>query len=381
MRTRRPEVDGAYPAARRIVAKVGSSTLLGPDGSLDEEFIGDLVGQICDLVDEGREVVLVTSGAIAAGIGPLGLAARPQDMPALQACASVGQVELIGTYARAFARRGRPVGQILLTRNDTGSRSAYLHARETVERLLALGAVPVVNENDTVSVDEIRFGDNDSLAAIVGALVGADLVVLLSDVDGLYTADPARDPDAALVERVETVDEGILACAGGAGSAVGTGGMRTKVRAGRAMQTAGIPLVVCRGRRPGALADAARGASVGTRFVADPRGAHEPARKLWIGYAGHDAGCVVIDDGARDALHERGGSLLPVGVVRVEGSFARGDIVAVRDLQGTLVARGVAGYTAGEAELTRGMRLDVVGRVVPDLAGTPLIHRDELVVF
>ena len=375
------DAAAVYPQAHRVVAKVGSSTLMGPDGRLDEAFIDDLAAQIAGLAAEGREVVLVTSGAIAAGLAPLGFDRRPDDMPSLQACAAVGQVALVDTYARAFARRGLAVGQVLLTRNDTGSRTAYLHARATVDRLLALGAVPVVNENDTVAVDEIRFGDNDSLAAIVGALAGADLVVLLSDVDGLYTADPAQDPGARLVERVDAVDEEGMACAGGSRGALGTGGMRTKVRAGRSMQAAGIPLVVCRGRRPRALLDAVHGLAVGTRFACDPAAGREPARKLWIGLAGRDAGCVVVDDGARDALHERGGSLLPVGVVGVEGSFARGDIVAVRDAQGTLVARGIAAYSAREAELVRGMRLEMVARVLPDRAGVPLVHRDELIVF
>lgn len=385
---RRPDPSGGacgapsvFPPARRIVAKVGSATLMGPDGALDEAFISDLCAQIARLAASGCEVVLVSSGAIAAALAPLGLPVRPDDMPTLQACASVGQAALIETYAHAFARHGRLVGQILLTRNDTGSRSAYLHARETMERLLALGVVPVVNENDTVAVDEIRFGDNDSLAAIVGALVGADLVVLLSDVEGLYTADPRHDPSAQLVERVECVDEGVMASAGGAGSGVGTGGMLTKVRAGRAMQMAGIPLVVCRGRRPDVLLDVAHGAAVGTRFLPDACGGHESARKLWIGYAGHDAGCVTVDDGARSALHERGSSLLPVGVSGVEGSFSRGDIVAVRDAQGTLVARGISAYSSAEVDLTRGLRLDMVGRFVPDLAGRPVIHRDEMIVF
>lgn len=370
-----------YPAARRIVAKVGSATLMGPDGRLDEEYMADLAAQISLLMQEGCEIVLVTSGAIAAALAGMGFDRRPDDMPTLQACASVGQVQLIDAYARVFGRCGVTVGQILLTRNDTGSRTAYLHARETVDRLLSLGAVPIVNENDTVAVDEIRFGDNDSLAAIVGALVGADLVVLMSDIDGLYTADPHKDPQATLIERVDAVDDELLQIAGGSASGVGTGGMRTKVHAGRAMQLAGIPLVVCLGRRPRALVDAAHGCAVGTRFVPDDASGHESSRKLWIGFAGRDAGSVVIDDGAREALHSRGGSLLPVGVVRVDGSFDRGDVVGVYDLQGTLVARGISGYTSSEAELARGMRLDMVGRVLPRLAEVPLIHRDEMIVF
>ena len=373
-------VERSWPAARRIVAKVGSSTLMGADGRLDEAFIDVLVGQVAELTREGREVVLVSSGAIAAGVALLGLDGRPSDMATLQACASVGQVGLMGTYARALAARGMGAGQVLLTRGDTALRSAYLHARQTMERLLALGVVPIVNENDTVAVDEIRFGDNDSLAALVGSLLGADLVVLLSDIDGLYTADPRRDPTATLVHTVAHVDDALLASAGGAGSSVGTGGMRTKVRAGRMMQMAGIPLTICRGRAPHVLVDAARGAAVGTRFIADPSVARESSRKLWIALAGHDAGTLVIDDGAREALHA-GGSLLAVGVTGVEGSWVRGDVVAVRDAQGTLVARGLAGYSSREAELTRGMRSELVERVAPELAGTPLIHRDELVVF
>lgn len=370
-----------YPAARRVVAKVGSATLMGADGELDMAFIDALVDQIAELRARGVDVILVTSGAIACAFGSLGFGARPTDMPTLQACASVGQVTLVDAYARSFRRYGAPVGQILLTRNDTGSRSAYLHARATIDRLLSLGVVPIVNENDTVAVDEIRFGDNDSLAAIVGALVGADLVVLMSDIDGLYTADPHVDSEARLIERVDAVDDALLAMAGGSASGVGTGGMRTKVHAGRAMQMAGIPLVVCLGRRPGVLVETASGLSVGTRFVPDPSGSYESARKLWIGFAGHDAGTIIIDDGACEALHARGGSLLPVGVVQVKGSFDRGDVVAVRDLQGALVARGIAGYSSAEVELTRGMRLDMVARVVPSLADTPLVHRDELLVF
>lgn len=378
-----PRSDGgaaARPAPRRVVAKVGTSTLIGPDGRLDEAYLASLASQVMELRAEGRDVVIVTSGAIGAALPGLGFSSRPADMPTLQACASVGQVELVGAYARAFGALGARVGQILLTRNDTGSRGAYLNARETVDRLLALGAVPVVNENDTVAVDEIRFGDNDSLAAIVGALVGADLVVLLSDIDGLYTADPHLDPSARLVPVVRPGDRAAVAGAGGPAGGLGTGGMRSKARAGLAMQMAGVPLVVCQGRRPGVLVAAAHGEAVGTRFEPDPAGPRESARKLWIGFAGHDAGCVEVDDGAREALHA-GGSLLPVGVTGVQGRFSRGDVVAVRDGQGTLVARGIVSYSSDEAELARGMRLDLVGRVIPALAGTPLIHRDEMVVF
>ena len=364
----------------RVVVKVGSSSLVTPEKTIDEEYIERLTNQIADLVDSGVDVVLVTSGAIAAALGPLGFNERPGDIPTLQALASVGQVQLIDIYAKQFAKRGRCVGQVLLTRNDTGSRSAYLHARETMERLMSLGVVPVVNENDTVSVDEIRFGDNDSLAAIVGAMVSADLVIILSDIDGLYTANPRNDPNATLIDRVEEVDESVMALAGSAGSSVGTGGMLTKVRAAKALQMSGIPMAICSARRPNVLSDVVRGQDVGTLFSA-PKNRRESARKVWIGFAGHDMGAIVIDNGARSALHSGGGSLLPVGITSVEGSFARGSVVAVRDASSTPVARGITRYSSDEIELTRGMRLDMVSRVVPDLASTPVIHRDELVVF
>jgi glutamate 5-kinase len=354
---------------------------MGSDARLDQAFIADLASQIARLTVAGSQVVLVSSGAIAAGLAPLGFERRPQEVDMLQACASVGQVALIQAYSQAFAKEGLSIGQVLLTRNDTGSRSAYLHARLTMERLLELGCVPVVNENDTVAVDEIKFGDNDSLASIVGALVGADLVVLMSDIEGLYTADPHNDPNARLISRVERVDDEILSLASGSSSAVGTGGMATKVRAARATQLAGSSMVICLGRRREVLFQVAMGADIGTRFVPDPEHEPESARKLWIGYAGHDCGSVVIDDGAVAALHSKGGSLLPVGVTDVSGTFSRGDIIAVRDKDGVLIARGISAYSSQEADLTRGMKLDMVGRVVPSLAGVALIHRDELLVF
>ncbi len=366
--------------AHRIVAKIGSTTIVGQDGRLDERFMASLAAQIAVLRSEDRDVVVVTSGAIAAALDVLGLSERPHDMPTLQACASVGQVVLIDTYTRLFKEQGLKVGQILLTRNDTASRTAYLHARDTMDHLMGIGIIPIVNENDTVAVEEIRFSDNDSLAAIVGMLIGADLVVLLSDVAGLYTADPRTDPEARLVECVDSIDDGVISGAGSSGTPWGTGGMQTKVRAGRAAQLAGIPLVICDGHAQDVLVSAVHGDAVGTRFM-PPADVHESARKLWIGFAGCDAGRVVIDDGAAEALVEQGRSLLPVGVISVEGTFSRGDVIAVYDRQGTLIARGITAYSSDEAKLTHGMQLDMVGRIIADLATMPLIHRDELLVF
>lgn len=374
--------ESVYPQAGRAVVKCGSSILTDKHGRIDESRIRRLAAQMVELRNRGIDVVFVSSGAIAAGVEGLGLESRPTDIPSLQACACVGQAALIDTYARIFAEYGVVVGQILLTRNDTANRTSYLHAKNTMERLLELGVLPIVNENDTVSVDEIKIGDNDTLAALTASLVGADLVVLLSDIDGLYTADPHKDPDARLLSRVDRVTDEIVASAGGAGSSVGTGGMYTKVRAARYMMLTGVPLVVCLGSQENVLVDAALGRDVGTRFV--PSG--EPtlamhARKLWIALANKDSGKIVVDAGAIRALREKGSSLLPVGVKAVEGSFDRGQGVQVVDEDGAIVGRGLAGYSADEARMTRGMTLEMVGRIYPDLLGCPLIHRDELVVF
>jgi glutamate 5-kinase len=269
-----------------IVAKVGSSTLVDENGTLDRAFIRSLCDQVVELAHEGTHVVFVSSGAAAAGCDELGLSERPSDIMTLQACAAAGQAKLTEAYADVLAERGIPCGQVLLTRRDVVDREAYLNARNTLMRLIELGAMPVVNENDTVSVAEFAFGDNDMLGAIVAGLVSADLYVILSDVDGLYTANPQTDPTARLIDRVSEVDSRVSSMAGGAGTSYGTGGMASKVRAARAMLAAGIPTVICRGRGEHALVDAAHGVGVGTRFETNTKDApHELGRKLWIGLA------------------------------------------------------------------------------------------------
>ena len=238
---------------QRIVIKVGSSTLTGDDGGIDRAYVASLVAQIAEVVSAGVQVVLVSSGAIAAGVARLGLAERPADIPGLQAAASVGQVALAETYQTLFAEHDVIIGQVLLTRHDTGHRESFLHARDTFERLLTLGAVPVVNENDTVAVDEIRFGDNDSLAALVATMVSADLVLLLSDIEGLYDADPRLSAEAKLLEQVDELTDDLMAAAGGTGSDHGSGGMATKLEAANMLMKAGIPMVICDGRRDCAI--------------------------------------------------------------------------------------------------------------------------------
>ena len=365
---------------RRIVVKVGSSTLRAEDGGLDLDLARSLVQQLARIHARGDSPVLVSSGAIAAGLARLGIAERPTDMPSLQAAASVGQVALIEMYAALFAEAGISVGQVLLTRHDTGHRESYLHARDTFERLMALRAVPVVNENDTVAVDEIRFGDNDTLAALVGTMIGADMVVLLSDIAGLYDADPRFCDAPQLLADVHELTDELIAAAGGSGSDVGSGGMVTKLEAARVLMRAGIPMVVCDGRRENVIIDAADGAGGGgTRFA--PGQDTLKARKAWIALGRKPVGDVVIDDGARIALVERHTSLLPAGVVDVVGSFAVGDAVVLKDSSGAVVARGLAGLSADELRLVKGLKKSEIAADYPHLAGKEVVHRDRLAIL
>ncbi|HET6350833.1 MAG TPA: glutamate 5-kinase [Coriobacteriia bacterium] len=360
----------------RVVIKVGSSTLSAGSGGIDEAYATTLVDQIVRVREAGKQPVLVSSGAIPAGLSRLGFTERPTDMPSLQAAASVGQVALIETYAALFAARGITVGQVLLTRHDTGHREAYLHARDTFERLLELGAVPIVNENDTVAVDEIRFGDNDTLAALVATLVGAELVIVLSDIDGLYDADPRVSAEATLLEQVDVLTDDMIAAAGGAGSSLGSGGMATKVEAARVLMRAGISMVVCDGRREGVIMDAVEGRSCGTVF--SPGDETLGARKLWIALGRKPAGEIVIDEGAKRALTERQSSLLPAGVVGVRGAFAQGDAVVLVDTEGAIVARGLTELSADEVMSVKGMKSSEIAEAFPQLAGREVVHRDRL---
>ena len=366
-------------SVRRVVIKVGTSTLAPDGGAIDIEYARSLVGQVCDVKRAGVQPLIVTSGAISAGVTRLCLDARPTDMPSLQAAASVGQVALVECYAALFAECGVTIGQVLLTRHDTGNREAYLHARDTLERLLELGAVPVVNENDTVAVDEIRFGDNDTLAALVATMVGADLVVLLSDIEGLYDADPRASDEARLLDTVDELTDDLIAAAGGSGTAQGSGGMATKVEAARVLMKAGIPLVVCDGRREDVVRDAVEGRTCGTTF--SPGEGSLGARKLWIALGRKPAGEIVIDDGAKRALLERDASLLPAGVVSASGAFAGGDAVVLKDTSGAVVARGLAGFSSEDLERVKGMKSSEIASVHPHLAGLEVVHRDSLAVF
>lgn len=366
-----------------MVIKIGSSTLVNAEGRLDGAYLDSLATQVNGIVELGWTPVIVTSGAIACGLEALGIEKRPKDNPSLQAAASVGNNILFSAYARSFEQFGLLTSTVLLTRQITADREQYLHVRDTLERLLELNVIPIINENDTVSIEQIRFGDNDTLAALVACLVGAQLCVLFSDIDGLYTANPFEDPNAVLIEEVAHITPELMAMAGGSSSTVGSGGMITKIRAARVLMTAGIDMVICHGREEGSLLKLAKGQQVGTRFSREGGSRDISPKKLWIALGDTAKGSVVIDAGAQEALVSRGSSLLPVGVRGVEGSFAAGDIIDIVDGSGHIVARGRSGASSSEIALAYGRsQKDIKGNELLKNLGThPVVHRDELVVF
>ncbi|MFE6775684.1 glutamate 5-kinase [Streptomyces sp. NPDC057702] len=362
-------------AARRIVVKVGSSSLTTAAGGLDADRVDALVDALATHGGH-REVVLVSSGAIAAGLAPLGLDRRPRDLARQQAAASVGQGLLVARYTASFARYGRRVGQVLLTSDDTSRRAHYRNAYRTLDQLLAMGAIPVVNENDTVATDEIRFGDNDRLAALVAHLVRADLLILLSDVDGLYDGDPSTPGTSRIAEVTGPADLAGISIGSAGRAGVGTGGMVTKVEAARIAAAAGVPVVLTSASR---AADALLGRPTGTFF--HRTGRRSTGRLLWLAHASAPRGALVLDDGAVRAVVERRTSLLPAGISAVEGQFTAGDPVELRDTSGRAVARGLVNFDAREMP-------KLIGRSTRDLARDlgpeyerEVIHRDDLVVL
>ncbi|NTU88656.1 MAG: glutamate 5-kinase [Actinobacteria bacterium] len=368
----------------RIVVKVGTSTLTGGTGHIDQVYVEELIAQVAAVRSLGTQVVLVSSGAIGAGLEKLHIGPeRPGDIPTLQAAAAVGQIELVKRYAEAATHHGITVAQILLTRHDTSNRQAYLHGRDTLNRLLELEVLPIVNENDTVAVDEIRFGDNDTLAATVASLIGADLVILLSDIEGLYTADPRIQDDAELLSRVGEFTEEIVQSAGGVGSKSGSGGMATKVEAARVLMRADIPMVICEGHKKNVICDIVDGVSVGTLFSNDKKVSTMHAKKLWIALGDKAQGAILVDDGACRALREQGGSLLAVGVKNVVGTFGSGAVVNIRDLEGHLIGRGISRYSSAEIEAAAGHKSSdlACADATSHLANREVVHRDELVLF
>jgi glutamate 5-kinase len=361
----------------RVVVKVGTSSLTDADGRIDSSAIAKVGGEVAAVIAAGHEAVVVTSGAISAGLPAMGLEGRrPTDMPTLQAIAAVGQHRLMATWDAAFAAHGLVPGQVLLAPLDFVHRQQYLHARQTLERLLELGVVPVVNENDAVADDEIRFGDNDRLAALVAHLLRAGLLVLLTDAPGLLTADPRLDAHASLIEEVLEVDAELERMATGGGSERGSGGMASKLAAAKIAAWSGIRTVIAAADRVGVIADAVSDLpGVGTVVRAHDR--RLPARKLWIAFACVAAGTVIVDGGARLALVEGGRSLLPAGVVGVRGAFDAGDAVEVTTPDGAVFAKGLVRHPASVVSSWAGRRTSDL----PADVDHEIVHRDDLVVL
>ncbi|HVS36969.1 MAG TPA: glutamate 5-kinase [Gemmataceae bacterium] len=364
--------------AHTVVVKVGTNVLTRPNGALEPARVQALADQLQRLRAAGRKVALVSSGAIGAGMGRLGLAKRPTDLRQLQACAAVGQAFLMRAYEDCLAAHRVPTAQLLLTAGDFDSRTRYLNARNTILTLFEYGCLPIINENDTVSVAEIRFGDNDHLAALVTNLLQAPLLILLSVVDGLFTADPKIDPTAQLVSTVPTIDAEVLDKAGASRSALGSGGMRSKLRAARLATAAGESVLMASGERPDVLDAIFRAEAVGTLFL--PHNTTMPAWKRWLGYAARPRGRLMVDAGARQAVQTQGRSLLPIGVVQVTGSFHKGDVVALCDADGLEFARGLTNYSSAAAERLCGLRTDQIRERLGDLPYEEIVHRDNLVV-
>jgi glutamate 5-kinase len=363
--------------SRLVVVKIGTSSITDSNGTITPCAIRKLAAEVARQRAAGDRVVVVTSGAIAAGLPVLGLAERrPTDMATLQAVSAVGQGHLLGEWYRALEEVGLIGGQVLLTPHDFVDRRQYLHARQTLSRLLDLGVVPVVNENDAIADDEIRFGDNDRIAALVAHLLAADILVLLTDAPGLLTADPRRHDWASLIEEIAEVDAELEALAGGPGSARGSGGMASKLAAAKIAAWSGVRAVIADAARPGVLADAVDGvAGVGTVVVA--REGRLAARKLWIAFAVAARGTVVVDEGARAALLHTGVSLLPAGVLAVTGRFDREDAVGIAGPDGVIFAKGLARHTAVELDALRGLRTSQL----PDGLPHEVVHRDDLVIL
>ena len=365
-----PASRASWSSLRRLVVKLGSTTVTssGFDG---------IVGEVAALSLKGVDVVLVTSGAVAAGMEALKLRDRPSDTALAQALAAAGQAELMGRYARALHEHGLRCAQLLLTHEDLSHRRHLLNIRHTLESAFELNLVPVVNENDTVATEELRFGDNDRLAAAIGSVIDADLVVLLSDVDALYDADPREEPSAERISEVAVIDDRVRAAAGVAGSGLGTGGMRSKIAAAELSTGAGVPLVVASGSEPQVLTRLLAGDQLGTLFsVSRDRVGR---RRHWIGALSKIAGTIVVDRGAATALRETGSSLLAIGILESSGTFERGDSVVVQDLEGVEVGRGLVGYCSADVGRIAGHRTDEIMTILGVSVAGPVIHRDDFI--
>jgi glutamate 5-kinase len=362
---------------KRLVIKIGSNILASAETGLNTRRLRTIAKDISAVVDRGHEAVIVSSGAIAAGLKKLGLKSKPHDIQLQQAAAAIGQSSLMWAYERSFAEFGKKVAQVLLTRDEIADRRRYINAKNTLYTLISYGVIPLVNENDPIAVDEIKFGDNDMLAALVAGLVEADMLIILSDVDGFYSTDPKKR-GAQIVKSVERITPDIEKRAGGSGSAVGTGGMYSKVLAARQANDHGIPVVIMNGRKGGLVTKLVKGVAVGTFFKA--REQRMSSRKGWIAYGVKSKGAIFLDDGAINALITLGRSLLPSGIIKIEGTFKEGDYVRCVGRDGKKIAKGLTNYSSKDLDLIKGKKTSDIEKALGYKYSDEVIHRDNLVL-
>jgi len=363
---------------KRIVIKVGTSSLVSKDGSLNHNKMSALISQLARIKEQGKDVILVSSGAIRAGMERIGLANRPSNIPEQQATAAIGQSALMQMYSELLSKYNVVPGQILLTGDDFHHRTRYLNARNTLRTLLAFGCLPIVNENDTVAIDEIKFGENDTLAALVAASVDADLLINLSDVDGLFDGDPRAGGECKLIEEVKKITADIEKIASGTHGMCGSGGMQSKIEAAKIATRSGVRMVIANASRPNVIVDIVAGESIGTRFLSSATKLNH--KKRWIAFGNRVQGSIMVNDGARKMLVERGKSLLPAGILSSEGKFDIGDLVCVIDESSNKIARGLTNYSSGEIKQIKGKRSSEIEKILGYKDFDEVIHRDNLVL-
>lgn len=366
-------------SVRRIVVKVGTSTLTHSNGKLNYSRIEALVRELADAVNSGKQILLVSSGAVGAGMDRLGWKEKPKTIPEKQAAAAVGQGILMHTYEKLFGEYGQIVGQVLLTREDSVNRKRYANSRNTLLTLLEKGVIPIINENDAVAIDELKIGDNDTLSANVAAIVDADLLIILSDVDGVYTANPQKDPAAKLISEIPEVTPEVEAMCGGAGSLRGTGGMLTKMAAARMAMNSGIVMVIAAGMQEGIVRSVVSGQTVGTLFP--PRQNRLQFRKRWLAFGARIKGRLIVDKGCAHALLNGGSSLLAAGIQAVEGSFEQGNTVSIVNPDGWEIARGLANYNNNDLTRIKGLHTHEIAAVLGNKPYDEIVHRDNMVLL
>lgn len=365
--------------AKRIVVKVGTSTLTDGTGKLNLPQIEKLVRELSELADAGKEIILVSSGAVGAGMERLGLKEKPKLMPEIQAAAAVGQGILMHTYEKLFGEYGQIVAQVLLTREDSVNRKRYTNSRNTLMTLLGMRVIPVINENDAVAVDELKIGDNDTLSAMVASIVDADLLVILSDVDGLYSDNPQANPEAYLIPEITDITPEIEALAGGPGTARGTGGMYTKIQAAKIAVNSGVLMLIASGGQDGILRDIVTGVEIGTMFI--PKENRLQIRKRWLAFGARVQGSVTVDKGCERAILKGGSSLLAAGIKAVEGDFEHGNTIRILTVEGREIARGIANYNAVETKRIVGAHTNQIAVILGSKPYDEVVHRDNLVLL